>query len=33
MFGQERENQACDFVVLLIEGEMPSVEQMNLCVR
>jgi hypothetical protein len=29
MFGQECKNKACDFVVLLVQGEMAGVEQMD----
>ena len=33
MFGQERKNKARDLVVLLVQGEMASVEQVDLGVR
>ena len=29
MFGQERENKIRDFVVLLVQGEMAGVEQVD----
>src|SRR5690349_19637106 len=33
MFGQERKNKTCDLVVLLIQGEMAGVEQVDFGVR
>ena len=33
VFGQERENESRDLVVLLIQSEMASVEQMDFGVR
>ena len=29
MFGQERKNEARDFIVLLVQGEMAGVEQVD----
>ena len=33
MFGQERENKTRDVVVLLVQGEMAGVEQVNFAIR
>ena len=33
MFGQERKNETRDFVVLLVQGEMAGVEQMDFGIR
>jgi hypothetical protein len=33
MFGQERKNETRDLVVLLVQGEMASVEQVDFGIR
>ena len=33
MFGQERKNETRDFIVLLVQGEMASVEQVDFGIR
>ena len=33
MFGQERKNETRDFVVLLVQGEMAGVEQVDFGIR
>jgi hypothetical protein len=33
MFGQERKNETCDLAVLLVQGEMASVEPVDFGIR